>query len=450
MMRRAWPWVIRVSAFPRKEFTEIVRQPLLVLALVLGPFLILFLFGATLRDSPPVAGAIFVAPPDSPIREAIERFGEGRAVGARLVIEDVTGTEKFALDRLRSGDVDLVAVFPGSAAEAIRANERATITIYHNRLDPIETEAITVLTLRLVDEANQRVLAGLIGQVQDETAPVQERTATTVERLATLHETLERAQQRAIDPNLLSEPLQRLHDLEDNLSEINEALERFGELSPEVIVTPFAGATEQVTRANIRLADFYAPAAVALLLQHFVVTFVGLSIVREEQFGTTELFHVAPLSMMEALLGRYLAYLAIGGMIGGAVITLLVYALGVPMLGSWVLLAIVVAALLFTSIGVGFLIALVSKSDSQAVQYAMIVLLASIFFSGFLLTLDRFAPPLPIIARLLPVTYGVELLRDVMLRGHGVDQTRLQLLTGMGGALLVASFVLLQRRMRRA
>lgn len=204
------------------------------------------------------------------------------------------------------------------------------------------------------------------------------------------------------------------------------------------------------TRGTIRLADFYAPAAVALLLQHLVVTFVGLSIVREEQLGTTEFFRVAPLSAIETLLGRYLAYLVIGGVIGGTVIALLIYVLGVPMLGSWALLMIVVAALLFASIGIGILIALVSKSDSQAIQYAMLVLLGSIFFSGFLLTLDRFAPPLPTVARLLPVTYGVELLRDVMLRGRGVDQTRLQALVGMGGALLVVSFALLRWRMRRA
>lgn len=449
-MRRAWPWAIRVSAFPRKEFTEIVRQPLLVLALVLGPFLILFLFGATLRESPPTVRAIFVAPPGSPIRDEIERFGEGRAVGAKLIIDDVTGNEEAALDQLRSGDVDLVAVFPGSAAEAIRANERATITIYHNRLDPIETEAITVLTLRLVDQANQRVLAGLIGQVQTETVPVRERTATAVERLIALREALERAQQRATDPELLSQPLQQVRDLEDTLSEIQESLLRFGELSPEVIVSPFVGATEQAGRVDIRLADFYAPAAVALLLQHLVVTFVALSIVREEQLGTTEFFRVAPLSAIETLLGRYLAYLVIGGVIGGTVIALLVYALGVPMLGSWMLLAIVVAALLLASIGVGILIALVSRSDSQAVQYAMIVLLASIFFSGFLLTLDRFTSPLPTIARLLPVTHGVELLRAVMLQGRGADQIRLQELLGIGGALFALGFALLQRRMRRA
>lgn len=449
-MRRVWRWVIRVSAFPRKELTEILRQPFLVLALVLGPFLILLLFGATLRDNPPRVEAIFVAPPESPIRAEIEQFGKGRPVGAQLVITDVTGNEEVALNRLRSGEVGLVAVLPGSATEAIRANEPATITIYHNRLDPIETEAIVVFTLRLVDEVNQQVLANLIGQVQAQSLPVQERTVSALARLAGLQEALERAQQRAADPSLFAEPLQGVRALEVDLSQVNEALQQFVELSPEVIVSPFEGTTRQASQADIRLADFYAPAAVALLLQHLVVTFVSLSIVREEQLGTTEFFCVAPLSMMESLLGRYIAYLVIGGAIGAAVIVLLVFALGVPMLGSWVLLAIVVAALLFTSIGVGFLIALVAKSDSQAVQYAMIVLLASIFCSGFLLTLDRFAPPLPTIARLLPVTYGVELLRDVMLRGQGVGQIQLQALVGIGVALGALSFALLRRRMRRA
>jgi ABC-2 type transport system permease protein len=442
-------WMIRVSAFPRKESTEILRQPLLVLALVLGPFLILFVFGATLQDNPPVVRTIFVAPPDSPIRQEVQRLGQGTPVGAKLLIQDVTADKEAALDQLRTGNVDLVAVVSGSAAEAIRANERETITIYHNRLDPIEAEAITVFTLRLVDEANQQLLANLIGEVQTETVPVQERTTTAVERITALRQALERVQTRATDPGLLTEPLQQVRDLEVNLVEINQTLQQFAQLSPEVIVSPFAGRTKQTTQTIIRLADFYAPAAVALLLQHLVVTFVGLSFVREEQLGTTELFRIAPLTPLETLLGRYIAYLGIGGLIGGTVIVMLVYVLGVPMLGSWLLLATVIAALLFTCIGLGFLIAVLSRNDSQTVLYAMIVLLASIFFSGFLLTLDRFTAPLPILARLLPVTYGVELLRTIMLQGYGIDWSGLLTLLGLGGTLLLLSFVLLRERMRR-
>ena len=44
---------------------------------------------------------------------------------------------------------------------------------------------------------------------------------------------------------------------------------------------------------------------------------------------------------------------------------------------------------LFASIGVGFVISLASASDAQAVQYTMILLLASLFFSGFFLSVGQ-------------------------------------------------------------
>ena len=44
-MGRLFRFFIRISSFVSKELTEILRQPRLVLTLVLGPFLVMFLFG---------------------------------------------------------------------------------------------------------------------------------------------------------------------------------------------------------------------------------------------------------------------------------------------------------------------------------------------------------------------------------------------------------------------
>ena len=44
-MIRFFRFLIRISSFLGKELTEIFRQPRLILTLVLGPFLIMFLFG---------------------------------------------------------------------------------------------------------------------------------------------------------------------------------------------------------------------------------------------------------------------------------------------------------------------------------------------------------------------------------------------------------------------
>ena len=87
------------------------------------------------------------------------------------------------------------------------------------------------------------------------------------------------------------------------------------------------------------------------------------------------------------------------------------------MLGNWWYFALVIAAVLFTSLGIGFAISIVSQTDSQAVQYSMIILLASVFFSGFIMSLDMLWPPVRVISWMLPTTYGTLLLRDIALRG---------------------------------
>ena len=52
--------LIRISAFLSKEIFEIMRQPMLLVTLVLGPFLILFFFGIGFRNEPRSLRTMFV------------------------------------------------------------------------------------------------------------------------------------------------------------------------------------------------------------------------------------------------------------------------------------------------------------------------------------------------------------------------------------------------------
>jgi ABC-type polysaccharide/polyol phosphate export permease len=79
----------------------------------------------------------------------------------------------------------------------------------------------------------------------------------------------------------------------------------------------------------------------------------------------------------------------------------------------------------------------------------MLLLLASIFFSGFLLSLERFRPALTWLARALPVTSGVVLLRDEMLRGQLIQPLSLPLLALLTVVLFVASWRMYHRRLYR-
>lgn len=373
--------VVRTFTFVRKEVTDVVRQPMLVLALIVGPFLILLAFGAGLRESDPPLRTVLVADEDAAIRPQVEEFAVEEERRERLIIEGVVDDEAAALARLRARDLDLVIVFPEEVAEAVEQNEQAVIRLYHNQIDPIEGQAIALFNRTAVDGLNNRVLVEVIEGFQGDLRAARSR------------------------PGVQRDPV----------------AERYLELEPEILVSPFRGETAMVAGRTLELSDFYAPAVVIVLLQHLAITLLGLSVVRERALGATALYRVSPMRTSEYLIGRFLSYLLIGGVVSAALVALLVFGLGTPMVGDWWHVVGILALLLFTSTAVGLVLSLLADTDSQAVQYAMLVLLATIFLSGFLLSLERFVPLAQPLPWLLPATYGIQLLRDAMLRGAPLD-----------------------------
>ena len=205
--------------------------------------------------------------------------------------------------------------------------------------------------------------------------------------------------------------------LADEVRAVAEALPTVTALDPAVLVRPFASRTQTVVPVPIEPADFFAPSSLALLVQHLAVTFAALSLVRDRELGLFELLRVGPLSSVEILVGKTIAYLVVGMIVGLALLAASVNLLGVPLAGSggWAIASI--ALVLLASLSLGLLISLVSGSETQAVQWSMLTLLAGLFFGGFFLDLDGLLYPVKAVSWLLPVTYGIRLLQDVMLRG---------------------------------
>lgn len=497
--------VIRSSSFVRKELVEIVRQPRLVLTLVLGPFLILLAFGAGLRDEDPPVRTVIVTGSDPQVVEVAERYRETQR--RRLDIDEITSDRQRALERLRAGELDVVVSFPDDATETIRSGEQAVVTLFHNFVDPIEIKAIELSAEQAANRINEEVSRGLVARGQRVAGDVTDRLASTRRSLTALEAALGAGDPEAAELELTrlqrdvgalalglgatdavvenitgdgdggdgrpgaqaavlgtvagltarvdalsrgevtAAPAAALAAIESDLNALAAGLEEFGGLPPEVIVSPFQGEARRITEGRANLSAFYAPAALVLLVQHMIVTFISLSLVREEELGTTELFRVAPLRGGELLVGKSLAYLLLGGLVTALLTALLIIGLGVPMRGSWVVLGLSTVGVLLAAIALGFVIALVARTDSQAVQYAMLVLLASIFFSGFILGLDRFVAPLDRLAYLLPTTYGIALFRGTMLRGEPgapvIVAGLIVLIALLGGA----SWVLLRRRL---
>ena len=481
--------LVRSWAFFRKEVAELVRQPKLVVTLVLAPFLILALFGAGYRQTNGPLRTIFVSADEATFQTVIEpRLAE---LGNALESAGVTASRESALSMLRSREVDVVVVVPDDPEATIRNNEQAVFEVLHDQLDPYERATIGLITQAAVDAVNRSILEELVaeGQVRsDDAALTQARETSTALRVAMeqgdqlaarnernrLTEQLDswaaanddtgptglESDESNTDPIVLrdraaqidvtsqdSSELEAVRSLEAELVELDDAAAEFRSIEPTVIVSPFEVATDLVGSTELSVTDFYAPGVIALLLQHLAITFAGLSLVRERALGTTELFKVAPLRATQMLVGKYLGYAVVATVVALALSGLMFWGFGVPFLGSVADYATVLALLVVASLGVGFVVSSVVSSDTQAVNASMIMLLMSIFFSGFFLSLDRLVPEVQAVSWVLPITHALDSLRDVLFRGSGIDLRTMFSLGGGAFALFVAAAVLTHRRL---
>ena len=226
-------------------------------------------------------------------------------------------------------------------------------------------------------------------------------------------------------------------------------LESVTNISPEVMTEPFTHRYFSVTGIEIEPTDCMTPGVLVLLLQHMMTTLAALSIVREVGAGTMELYRVSPLKSGEILFSKYVTYMILGILIAAALSAATYFGLGFPMHGDWLHVLYVYLAVLFTSIGIGFFISMISKTDTEAVQLAMIALLFSVFFSGFFIDLRYLNPPIRYISYAIPAAYGKDMLQSIMLRGAPINYNSLYILLGIGTGLFFLAIVLLHQKMKR-
>jgi ABC-2 type transport system permease protein len=218
-------------------------------------------------------------------------------------------------------------------------------------------------------------------------------------------------------------------------------------IPPDVVAAPTEAKLVDLAPAAPTLVTFFAPAVLALVLQHLCVTLVALSLIKERTSGILELYRVGPTSAWEIVTAKILSYGVIGAAIAGASLLFILVALNQPFLGPPASVLAVIAMLLLAAIGVGLLVAVLSDSERMAVQASLLLLLASIFFSGFVINLDLFSQPVQVIGRLIPVTHAIAQLQDVMLYGETPDLRAMTALGAIAAVSILIGWYLLRRSM---
>jgi ABC transporter DrrB family efflux protein len=183
------------------------------------------------------------------------------------------------------------------------------------------------------------------------------------------------------------------------------------------VALPVEARTRLLYNPDLESSHFFVPGLVAIILQLVLLFLTSFSIVREREVGTLEQLFVTPVGRAGLMFGKLVPYalMAFGELM--IVLVLMVGVFGVPINGSLLLLILLAALFIVTVLGLGLLISTLASTQLEAIQFAFLIMLPSVLLSGFMFPRSEMPLVIYLISCLLPVTYFIEILRGVILRG---------------------------------
>jgi len=185
---------------------------------------------------------------------------------------------------------------------------------------------------------------------------------------------------------------------------------------------------------------FMVPGILAILVTMIGGYLSALNIVKEKEIGTIEQINVTPIKKYHFILGKLIPFWILGLIVFslGLVVSWLVY--GIIPLGSILLLFGFVAVYLLAVLGLGLLISTFCDTQQQAMFIAFFFLMIFILMGGLFTPIDSMPDWAKVITKLNPVSYMIDVMRMIILKGSGLKDVQYHLYTIMLFAIVLNSW----------
>jgi ABC-2 type transport system permease protein len=174
---------------------------------------------------------------------------------------------------------------------------------------------------------------------------------------------------------------------------------------------------EGITQYNV------VPGLMGVVLTLTMVMMTGLAITRERERGTMENLLAMPSTPIEVMTGKLIPYVGIGLIQATIILLAARFVFHVPFFGN--LGAVYLSALLFVAanLTVGITLSSLAQNQLQAVQLTVFYFLPNILLSGFMFPFQGMPKWAQVIGNLLPLTYFNRLIRGILLKGNGWENS---------------------------
>jgi ABC-2 type transport system permease protein len=190
------------------------------------------------------------------------------------------------------------------------------------------------------------------------------------------------------------------------------------------------------------------PGILVILLTMVGANLTAINIVREKEIGTIEQINVTPVRKYHFILGKLIPFWVLGlfVMTLGLLISRLAY--GIIPEGSFLTIYLFSAVYLLAVLGLGLLVSTYAHTQQQAMLVSFFLMMIFILLGGLYTSIDSMPEWAQWITRFNPVTYFIEVMRMVVLKGSSLSDIREHMMIMSAFALVFNGWAVISYRKR--
>jgi len=192
--------------------------------------------------------------------------------------------------------------------------------------------------------------------------------------------------------------------------------------------------------------DYIAPALLATLALFFSFLLTGISFLRERSQGTMERLMASPVSRLDIVVGYLFGFFIFALTQTLIILLFTIYVLDVHYYGDLWQIFVFQVVIIAGAVNLGIFISTFARNEFQMVQFIPLIIIPQIFLCGVIWPVEQMPDYLQWLSVILPLTYAVDGLRDIMLAGRSLLDVGLELAVLIGFAIIISALAAITLR----
>jgi ABC-2 type transport system permease protein len=199
---------------------------------------------------------------------------------------------------------------------------------------------------------------------------------------------------------------------------------------------------------DTKFIDYFAPAIMSFAIMMVTTMLTIILFVYERRSGTLQRLLASPATESEIVFGYAMAFAVIGLCQSIVILVAAMLLFNITIVGNVLLAFFVIMLLALVHQGLGILLSASARNELQAIQFIPLIIFPAVLLAGMFWPIESIPPILQPISYFIPLRYGIDAERSIMLRGWGIAQIWPQVLALIIFACITlgGSILLLKRR----